>query len=578
MHNVVFSKYGIVLSLCCVLNVCILSAQNWTYSRSTNQVFSSPKCMDLNSDNIKDVVIGIGTETDSSTWAVLAIDGANGSLLWEHSTTGQMFGKAIFYDANDDGNTDVIINGRNAELRALNGSTGGLLWDFFPQRNIVAPADSGWFNFYTVKKIADVTGDNVPEIIAVNGGDASLSASDTVRQAGNIVVINGSNGAIISQLSTVDGRESYCSPVGFSSLPGISDSLQIFYGSGGETIRGGFWKITLYDLLNENQTAQQMMAVDTSKGYVSPAGLADFNSDEYLDIVAISSDGKITCFDGITNNIIWEHDFVGYENFSGVCIGKFNNDNVPDVCVNLNNGILPFYNGYEQRLLNGINGNIIETDNAGLFFTSIVACDINEDNIDEAIWIDNEIDASHRASKHRIVSRDYINNITTDLVSLKSGGITFATPWIGDLDDDGLLDIVYVYDTDTVSFFEYNDIVIERIELPAYTLTSFPAWGGYMGTNTDGIYVTSDTSSNTSINNITNPEIYIQYGNTALQIRSNILLNGVFQVLDISGKQHIKGSFAGKELELTTETMAKGIYWFVFEGKETSVVEKFIIN
>ena len=45
-------------------------------------VLSSPRSVDLNNDGIKDVVIGSGTDSTYSNHGVVAINGANGQVLW----------------------------------------------------------------------------------------------------------------------------------------------------------------------------------------------------------------------------------------------------------------------------------------------------------------------------------------------------------------------------------------------------------------------------------------------------------------------------------------------------------------
>ena len=51
----------------------------------------------------------------------------------------QIFGSASFLDINRDGVPDVIIGGRAAELKAINGKNGKVLWAFFPKGNSMQP-------------------------------------------------------------------------------------------------------------------------------------------------------------------------------------------------------------------------------------------------------------------------------------------------------------------------------------------------------------------------------------------------------------------------------------------------------
>ncbi len=63
----------------------------------------------------------------------------------------------------------------------------------------------------------------------------------------------------------------------------------------------------------------------------------------------------------------------------------------------------------------------------------------------------------------------------------------FSTPWIGDLDNDGYLDIIYC------QYFHYSDLTaflgmrIKRIDTPI-RLKKPVVWGGYLGSSGDGVF------------------------------------------------------------------------------------------
>ena len=63
----------------------------------------------------------------------------------------------------------------------------------------------------------------------------------------------------------------------------------------------------------------------------------------------------------------------------------------------------------------------------------------------------------------------------------------FSTPWIGDLDGDGYLDIIYC------QYFHYSDLTaflgmrIKRIDTPV-RIKKKVIWGAYMGSKGDGIF------------------------------------------------------------------------------------------
>ena len=68
-------------------------------------------------------------------------------MLWNVPTKNEMFGSPIFIDVNQDEVQDVVISGRDAELRLINGVDGSVIWEFWSNAN-VNPSDSGWYNFY----------------------------------------------------------------------------------------------------------------------------------------------------------------------------------------------------------------------------------------------------------------------------------------------------------------------------------------------------------------------------------------------------------------------------------------------
>ena len=104
---------------------------NWQTQITEVSTFSSPRAIDLNGDSIKDIVIGAGIEEAPSPKGIFAFDGVDGQILWQRYARDQIYGSPIFHDINQDGTQDVIISGRNAQLMALDGTNGFLLWEFW---------------------------------------------------------------------------------------------------------------------------------------------------------------------------------------------------------------------------------------------------------------------------------------------------------------------------------------------------------------------------------------------------------------------------------------------------------------
>ena len=167
---------------------------NWSTTIDSVSVLSSPRAVDLNNDGIKDVVIGSGTDSAYSNYGVVAINGANGQVLWTTPTRDEIFSSAQFLDVNNDAVKDVIIGGRDAQLLAINGVDGSLIWEFYPHYLTHPPADSGYYNFYSSQLIQDITGDNLKDVLVTNGGDHQATQFDP-RPPGHLMIIDGSSGA-----------------------------------------------------------------------------------------------------------------------------------------------------------------------------------------------------------------------------------------------------------------------------------------------------------------------------------------------------------------------------------------------
>jgi hypothetical protein len=68
----------------------------------------------------------------------------------------------------------------------------------------------------------------------------------------------------------------------------------------------------------------------------------------------------------------------------------------------------------------------------------------------------------------------------------------FSTPWIGDLDNDGYLDIIYC------QYFHHSDLLsflgmrIKRIDTPV-KIKNKVSWGSYLGSEGNGVFTLKTT-------------------------------------------------------------------------------------
>ena len=261
------TKIVFVLNLLLFLAVFSSFGQlNWVSSVDSVSVLSSPRATDLNNDGIKDIVIGSGTDSTFSNYGVVAFDGSNGQILWTMPTNDEIFTSAQFIDLNNDLTDDIIIGGRNAQLYAINGTDGSLIWEFYPSNSSIPPADSGYYNFYTSQLIPDMTGDFVMDILVSNGGDHQATQFDP-RPPGHLMIINAMTGAKIAQAVTPDSAEIYCSPVLYDRLGG--STLMVAFGTGGEDHAGGFYLATLTDIMNNSLVNNAiLLQSDSLKGFI----------------------------------------------------------------------------------------------------------------------------------------------------------------------------------------------------------------------------------------------------------------------------------------------------------------------
>lgn len=456
---------------------------------------SSPRATDLNGDGTLDIVIGAGeNEFQHSPQGILAIDGATGELLWQAESLDQVYGSATLYDVTGDGIDDVFIGGRSPHFRALNGKNGHLLWEYEYQYDSHPVLRHARFNFNNSALVPDQNGDGLRDLLTVNGGN-SLAAPYSVenRHPGVLILFDVKSGNILAADTMPDGGESYMSPVCFS----VDDSHDpiIVFGTGGETISGHLYKSSLSALMKKQLSKATVIASEKGHGFIAPPVVADINGDEYPDIVAISHGSSVFAIDGKNNTPLWMQKIPDTESSNSFAVGYFNRDEVPDFFTFVSKGQWPNSTGSLQIMLDGKDGRIAFMDSIGCTgFSSPVVYDINRDGTDEAIISINEYDCalgftgeSPRLIENKLIAINFNSHSIQTIDQAQGFKNIFTTPWIGDMDDDGYLDVVHCQYFHTADLLSFLGMTIKRIATPI-KMRDDVLWGSYMGTRGDGIF------------------------------------------------------------------------------------------
>lgn len=482
-----YKFYSAILILCTLSWMKSTAQNSWAKRFEGIGTFSSPRVTDLNNDAIGDIVLGAGgKEFQPSDSAVIAIDGKNGKLIWKVSGVDQVFGTAAFIDIDNDGTDDVIINGRAAQLIAISGRTGKVIWRFITpkaEKNI-------WFNFYNPQLIPDQNNDGLDEILISNGGNVTAEPNKTEgRHVGHLVIINTKTGTIIKKAPMPDGKETYMSVSVLPNQP--KDFKNIVYGTGGETLGGNLFITSVNEIMNGDLSKSIKLATSSNKGFIAPASWVDINKDGKHDIVVNAVDGRLLSFDGKTFKPIWEANMIGTEAYNAIAIGNFTNDSIPDFFTSNVQGAWPELGWSKQFMVNGKTGRIEAKDSLGFYqMSSPIAIDLNNDGKDEAILPMNYqiFDTIRRKYFYNDLSVFEFNKKKTTQLNLKSDGHNLAaTPWAGDIDGNGFLDIIYVHGINIKQTYTFDGLQVNRIdtEIP---ITRKIKWGGYMGSNHNGVF------------------------------------------------------------------------------------------
>jgi outer membrane protein assembly factor BamB len=461
--------------------------KSWSAKFEGMGLFSSPRVADFNGDGVGDIVLGAGREEfKPCDTAVIAINGVDGSMLWKVANIDHVFTSAALKDLNGDGVQDVFIGGRSATLFALNGKNGDVIWRFDRTKGGVK-----WFNFYNVQFVKDQDGDHVEDILVSNGGNVMAAPFEKKdRKPGNIIVLSGMSGKLLARAQVPDGNETYMSVVALPTDDGRD--YKVIYGTGGETLGGNLYVTTLSAIMKGDLSKSILLDTSPTKGFIGPPVLADITKDGIPDIIANAVEGKLTAFNGATYKPIWSLKVPETEAYSSVAPGYFTgNDDIPDFFTSYAVGQWPDLGWSRQFMVDGATGKIAFEDSLGSYQTSTpVVIDLDEDGIDEAL-LNVNIEAydqlNRKTFQNIVLVVNFKGNEVLQVWDSHPGSNIASTPWIGDLDKDGLLDIIYCHGTNVKKTYSFRGMQVNRIAT-GLPIKSPIRWGAYMGNQYDGIF------------------------------------------------------------------------------------------
>lgn len=495
IHSLNLFIFSMALVLCVQCKQKKQSELIWETSFQQIGSQSSPRSIDLNQDGILDFVMGAGkNEFQETDHGVIAINGKDGSLLWAHGASDQIYGSATFHDITGDGIPDIFIGGRSCEFRAIDGKSGKLLWKFglnYADHPILQYAR---FNFNHSVQVPDQNGNGYPELLLSNGGNyEALPYMTENRFPAVILVLDSKTGEVLAADTVPDGQETYMTPLAFQSPD--NGEWMVLFGTGGETLDGSLYLAKLTDLMSNDLSKAERIASEEGHGFIAPPSLADLNRDGYLDIIAISHGSSVFAIDGKTRRTIWKQSIPNTECSNSFAVGFFTDDDIPDFFTFVSKGVWPENTGSVQVMIDGESGEITFMSEIGCTgFSSPIATDLNYDGRDEVILSINEFDCNRFIGDqtsfpivNRLIGIDFKNGEIFTLDQTQGMKNIFTTPWVGDMDGDGFVDLVHC------QYFSHSDLLsflgmrIKRIDLPIKT-KKLPAWGAYMGRNGDGIF------------------------------------------------------------------------------------------
>jgi len=341
-------------------------------------------------------------------------------LKWNYSEMPRVFdGSPAVGDLNQDGTLDVVTGVEDAEgtswVIALSGDTGQVLWKYGPTRGLGSML------------VDDINGDGMVEVVFVT--------SD--KEDGELTVLNGLLGGLIWK-QTGYKRTEWCN------LPAVAD------------INGDGRKEVVFAPRSDsghNTTAFDAVSGDilwespSSINYKAPVTITDMDGDSQLEIITYHI-GPGWVIDG-NGRLKWEMCFGGIADGNFI-VTDVNNDGLKDLIVMGAYGVTCFYpNTMNMQMPKYVSGDEPVSNNVTMiwqyegrrtYYNNLVAADFDGDGKLEIVHMESTGKGETPPRGWLLCRNAEDGTLVWNFTSL--GGFKKLSPAVGDLDGDGLPDVL----------------------------------------------------------------------------------------------------------------------------------------
>ncbi|MCA9742546.1 FHA domain-containing protein [candidate division KSB1 bacterium] len=345
-------------------------------------------------------------------------------------------------DLNDNGVPDIVVVTSNGRLVGVDGKIGAEIWTspYFQMPLLGPPV------------VADFNGDGTADVAIV-------------EQSGRIQI--GFGKIVNIEWATVDLGLEVLAPLSSADL-NLDGKDEILCGTerGLVLIVDGVSRklVGTVDINNELIKARGTGYEDNHIRF--PVGVADLNADGSQDLVISTVEGNIVTIDGATKARIWDDRLVEGLTLNTdfpypFAIGDLTQNGQPDIVVATEQGFVRAYAGNgDGQAARKVLWQYTPTD-AGYRTDNLVLADVNKDAFADALFVD-------QSSVLKIVSGSDGAMLwsTNQPISERTG-----VPLVGDLESDGLLDVVLA--SNSGSIYQYKS----NAKIP----TSKVMWGQRLG-------------------------------------------------------------------------------------------------